>query len=363
MTGNVLNVWDASEPAENDLWVELWESAPSREVSAHPSYGRLFAGSGERLLCASFVGDDGGVVLYPFLYRDLSHLGAAKSMSGQLADISTPYGYGGPLTWGSSNADALAAEFWLRFDEWALRHNVVTEFIRFSLTTGDLLPHPGDRHTRMVNIVRSLEPDEETIWMDFEQKVRKNVKKAQRNGVTVAVDLTGARIDEFLGIYEATMERRDADSGYYFPRTFFESIHRELPGNFAYFHASHEGRVVSTELVLVSDDVVYSFLGGTDESAFEHRPNDLLKYEVMRWAKDQGKRAFVLGGGASPGDGIERYKRAFAPSGSVDFVTGQRILNPGAYEQLLSHRQRELDDAGREWPADSGYFPAYRAPM
>ena len=77
-----------------------------------------------------------------------------------------------------------------------------------------------------------------------------------------------------------------------------------------------EGRVVSTELVFVAAEHVYSFLGGTLTEALELRANDLLKHEIIRWARDAGRKTFVLGGGYGAADGIFRYKLSFAPKGA-----------------------------------------------
>ena len=138
---------------------------------------------------------------------------------------------------------------------------------------------------------------------------------------------------------------------YRFSRTFFEAIHARLPGQFVYVHALHDERVVSSELALVSERNVYSFLGGTWSDAYELRPNDLLKYELILWAKAAGKTRFVLGGGYEPDDGIFRYKRSFAPRGLVPFFVGRRVLDPELYRDLT-----ESVGGSRK----SGYFPLYR---
>nr|WP_240148372.1 GNAT family N-acetyltransferase [Diaminobutyricibacter tongyongensis] len=218
------------------------------------------------------------------------------------------------------------------------------------------MSYPGTVEVRQDNVVCDLGLEPDALWMSFDQKVRKNVKKAQRSGVVVEVDTTGSRFDEFIAIYEATMDRRGADGGYYFQREFFEAIHREMPGQFAYFHALLDGAVISTELVLLSQESGYSFLGGTLDHAFAVRPNDLLKYEVMRWLAESGRRWFVLGGGYEAGDGIFRYKRAFAPNGIRPFAVGMRIIDPDSYRRLVEHRQAEQAE-----PLRQGFFPEYRA--
>ena len=186
------------------------------------------------------------------------------------------------------------------------------------------------------------------------------MNKARASGVTVRIDEKGDRLDDFLAIYTGTMNRRNAREMYYFPRGLFDSIHANLKGQFAYFHAFVGDAVVSTELVLVSADRVYSFLGGTDAAWFHVRPNDLLKVEIMNWARSVGKAEFVLGGGYARGDGIYRYKLSFAPNGSVPFSIGFRVLNADAYEQMTHARRMFAAMQSALWQPNPDYFPAYR---
>jgi hypothetical protein len=352
-------VLDASNDGDALQWATLWGAWPAREVFAHPAYVSLYASGHSRPLCATWGSENVGV-LYAFLLRDLTVEPFWPAGIPPAWDIVTPYGYGGAFTWGERKGTGVEAEFWRHFDAWANGQNVVSEFVRFSLFPKTLLPYPGDLTERSQNIVRDLELDADALWMDFEHKVRKNVNRARREGVVVKVDATGEALEDFLAIYRSTMDRRNAEKLYYFPEVYFRQIALGLPGQFAYFHACHGARIVSSELVLVSADTVYSFLGGTIEDTYELRPNDLLKYEIMLWARQLGKRRFVLGGGYSPDDGIYRYKRTFAPRGSVPFFTGARILNQGLYEALVQSSQSVAGQRGTALPRQ-GYFPAYRA--
>lgn len=354
-------VLDAAHEADVRRWTELWKRWPDREVFAHPAYVRLYCdGERSRAMCAVLETAD-GCVMYPFIVRDLTTEPFWNGSRGQAYDITTPYGYGGPFTWGATDAAALAVPFWRGFERWCSETGVVSEFLRFTLFSDDVLPFPGTQEPRLDNVVRRLDVDPEAMWMEFEAKVRKNVNRARRSGVEVAVDPTGERLDDFLRIYSSTMERRSASSHYYFPRSYFERIHDELPGQFVYLHALHEGSVVSTELVLVSSGSIYSFLGGTDRDAFKLRANDLLKYEIIRWGVQQGKRRFILGGGYEPGDGIYRYKLSFAPDGALPFYVGTRVHDSVLYQQLVGRQRRLAEAQGREWTTTSSYFPRYRA--
>ena len=86
------------------------------------------------------------------------------------------------------------------------------------------------------------------------------------------------------------------------------------------------------------------------------RPNDFLKYEIIKWAKEKGLKNFVLGGGYGADDGIFQYKTCLAPKGVVDFYIGRTVFDQEKYQQLVDFRANE-NPACRT----SGYFPRYRA--
>ncbi len=348
---------DNAVPAEAADWLACWQAWPGREVFAHPAYVRLFARPEDRVVCSTLSTADGGV-LYPFLLRPLNV--EPWTESGETAcDLVTPYGYGGAFAW---NCDAEQANtFWERFQAWAETHHVVSSFARLSLFPKQQLSFDGELSVDRQNIVRDLAITPEELWKDFEHKVRKNVNRARRSGLTVEADASGRRIEEFLAIYYSTMERRGATGGYFFPREFFEKLVRDLPGQFVFFHVLDATQVISTELVLVSTDYIYSFLGGTLADSFAKRPNDLLKHEAMLWGRRAGKRAFVLGGGYAEDDGIYRYKKSFSPNGSKPFRVARKIYDTAAYHRLLEQRRLWETSNDPAWTPKAGYFPAYRA--
>ncbi len=360
MTGAPFHIWDAADPQDRDRWISHWNSWPRREVQAHPRYAGLFVDASTRALAGAWTSDD-GCVLYPFLLRSLAEEAYRVPGGPSLSDVATPYGYGGPYFWGSGTPQVLARAFWTAFSDWAAGQRLVSEFIRFALFREELLDYPGDIEEKQQNIVRDLGISDALLWMDYDHKVRKNVLKARRSGVRVEFDAGGDRLDEFLRVYHGTLDRRGAHDAYRFPRRFFEDLAAGLPGQFAYVHAVHGGAIVSTELVLVSAETVYSFLGGTDDAAYDLRPNDLLKHEIIGWARSGGKKRYVLGGGYEPGDGIFRYKRSFAPAGSVPFRVGRRILDSEAYASLVNRKRELAANDGRSWTPRPGYFPEYRA--
>jgi hypothetical protein len=357
-TDSSFRILDAGLPKDYEAWDQLWQRWPEREVFAHPGYVSLFKSDTDRALCAAYE-SPAGCALYPFLLKDLSRERYCAAADGPAADITAPIGYGGPVGWDITDRQRLTTEFWGAFDSWCVKSHVVTEFARLSLDGEQLIDQRSERIFRQNNVVRSLEPSEAELWQDFRHKVRKNVNRARQSGLHIEVDLTGTRIDDFAQIYSATMNRRQASEAFRFSHDFFDQIHLQLAGKFAYFHTCLGTQVVSTELVLLSANRVYSWLGGTDIHFYELRPNDLLKFEIMLWAKAQGKHSFILGGGASPQDGIFRYKQSFAPSGVLPFFTRRRIVDAQRYRLLVERASGQRSKSPLAGVED--FFPAYRA--
>jgi hypothetical protein len=348
-------VLDGASSTDRAEWLRLWTAWPEREPSAHPAFAPLFARPGDRAVCLTTGGEDSGV-LFPLVLRPLGVEPWAATGETRWDAIS-PYGYGGPFAWGDGPKDA----FWDAAESWLRAAGVVTAFARLSLFPNELPSFRGDVVEDGPHVVRRLDLDEGTIWQDYAHKVRKNVNAARRAGLSFEIDAEGRRLDEFLAIYESTMDRRNAGDRYYFSREFFRTILREMPSSCLLAHVLDAGRVVSTELVLRSATRMYSYLGGTLAEAFEKRPNDLLKHEVGAWGRCAGYRAYVLGGGYAGPDGIFKYKLSFAPSGEVPFRVGCWVLDPERNSALVEVRRAFELAGGNDWSPRPGFFPTYRA--
>jgi len=354
------SVFRAEDSAERSQWLDYWEKWPEREVWCHPGFVELFLGPGERAICATWQDPDEHV-LYPLILRRIP-----RELAGghPLFDLIGPYGYGGPFLWGTHRGDGKL--FWQALANWCRENGVVSLFSRLALFRDQLVPNIPGCVFAGENIVRSLEHDESYIWMDYEHKVRKNVKRARRDGIVVRMDSNHSYVDDFLRIYSSTMERRSAGAVYRIDRNWLDRAIVSVPGSIVFFHAWSGDKIVSTEMVLVSKSRIYSFLGGTLSSHFSSRPNDLLKHEIISWARGIGKKYYVLGGGFlsgkdKGGDGIFRYKRSFAPNGIMSFRVMNWIIDRDRYSSLVESRRRLTESADEPWKPRDGFFPRYRA--
>jgi hypothetical protein len=156
---------------------------------------------------------------------------------------------------------------------------------------------------------------------------------------------TGAR-DAFAVAYEQTMVRARAADRYFFGREYLDAI---LSFGASWLLLAVRGEEPGAAAIAArSDGVLHYYLGGTADAALDGSPFKNVVAALLDLA-DELEVPLNLGGGVTPGDGLERFKRGFA-NAAAPFRTHEIICDPAEYERL---------SAGRE---TSGFFPAYRAP-
>lgn len=349
-----LRVWDARVPADREAWIAAWERIADGDPFSHPDYLTAFAADGETSLCAHLDGPDDEELLHAFLRRPIREDACGNPVGGGLWDAYTVLLYGGPLAKRSS--ESLLAAFRRSFRAWARETGLVSEFVRMSPVAARRLPYPGVVREQAPHVVRDLRVGElDELWADVRSNVRRGVTKARAAGLTVSIDETGEKLDDFLRIYEETMDRVGSADRFRFPASAFRRIHESLPGRFAYVYAEHEGRAVAVELVLRGEHTGYFYLGGTETAALPLYASVFVHWEAIAYAWREGLTDYVLTGGVTntTDDSLLRFKRGFAPHGDALYLTGEQVFDEDAYARL------RCCTAGGE---QTTFFPAYRAP-
>ena len=291
------------------------------------------------------------LVLLPFINRKIY----LEDKDTGYYDIISPYGFVGPII-NSGIDEKTMKQFWDQVDEWHLNNNVVSEFIRFNFNS-NYLGYTGSLVPTLKMVCGKILAEYEQ-WNNFRPKVRNNVRKALSYGLKGIVyhkNISKKNIIEFYDIYSKTMNRLNAESSYRYSLDFFNHYILNNPDSCSLAVVYKENLAISGELLLLSDKVVYSFLGGTDETYFYARPNDLLKLEVINWSRKNGYEHYFLGGGKVERDNLYNYKKSFFPKDrDLIFYTGRKILNKEIYNNLAQNNPNASKSLAKE------FFPLYR---
>ena len=182
------------------------------------------------------------------------------------------------------------------------------------------------------------------------KRLREQIRRNERRGWEVRF-ATGpedaAALAAFKYAYDETMARTGAAERYLYPLEYFETL---LKGSGCWLLiAERDGRRLAGGLAVLSDRYLHYYLGGTADDALGDSPMKNLFAAMIKLGSELGVPV-NLGGGISPGDSLEDFKRGFA-NGEKPFRTHELVGDLVAYEELVVQSA----------PAPKGFFPAYRS--
>lgn len=259
-------------------------------------------------------------------------------------DMETPYGYGGALYNGIWDMEAQKKAY-KELEEYCKRDNIVSYFIRFSpwLKNMDFLSDNNINDKIEVRREKSTvyidTVDEELIFSNMDSKNRNMIRKAQKNGVEIFYD-KGNYIDEFIEIYNSTMDNHDAENYFYFEKEYFEYLKKSLSENIIFFYSKFEEKIIGSAIFLYNNNSMHYHLSGT---LFEYRrlaSTNLLIFEAANWANSHGINKLHLGGGLRDNDSLFGFKKQFNKKGYLDFTIGRMIFDTELYNDILMQREK-----------------------
>ena len=351
------------EPIEDELNIERAHAAdanePVREVPAD-EWDALLAGLAlpDAYLLRAYVesacvldpgepvllhlADGGGDVVLACIVREIPDAAAR--------DVTTPYGYGGPVGVGD---EPPVAAFYEQYEGWCAGRGVVSTFVRFHplfanhrrrrprpcTSSAPARPPPGGSATAATSSRACTAATATSAGRPSEPESRSRVTCHPE-------DLTG-----FAALYDTTMQRQQATDFYFFPPAYWERL-TALGDRLVLFDATVDEQVVASTLCLRDDRWLHYHLSATADSARDLGASNLLLYEAASWGQEQGLDEFHLGGGAgSEADALLAFKQRFSPDGAREFWVGKLVHDEDAYRRLSGDAEIDYD----------GFFPAYRA--
>lgn len=331
-------------------WDEIVKGFAKYDVYYLSGYVRAFMihGDGEPQLLYYEAG--GLKAIYVYMKRKTDLEGYYDSV--------TPYGYGGVLFEGDTSEPKLQA-FWKEYLEVMEREHIVDNFVRYHPVLKNA--EPMKSISNVIDLGKTIAFDlssPDVIWENIISKNRNMIRKAEKNGIEIRHGKDLTLFEDFRRIYNATMEKDNAEEYYFFGEKFYESVHNELHDNYEMFYAVLNGEIIAMSIMLFANDQMHYHLSG---SMIEYRnlaPSNLLLYKAALWGCEHGYKTFHLGGGVGSGeDNLYKFKAAFNRNSDYQFSIGKQIFDQEKYDELVKIR-RESDSTFDE---NSSYFPLYRS--
>ena len=217
-----------------------------------------------------------------------------------LVDVTTPYGYGGPLALDPHRgARHLDMSFWDAYQAWCAANGVVSTFVRFHPLFGNHeLADATVRRERLADTIAW--PFSADLFAGMHPHHRRVVRKAEAH-LEVVVRGAPDELDDFAALYEETMRRRDAADFYFFPPDYWAALAR-LGDRLVRFDALADGELVASILCLDSPLWLHYHLGASSERARSLGAMHLLHYRAACWGQKKARQAFHLGARVGGGE-------------------------------------------------------------
>jgi lipid II:glycine glycyltransferase (peptidoglycan interpeptide bridge formation enzyme) len=137
-----------------------------------------------------------------------------------------------------------------------------------------------------------LRKDESALLADMSMTKRQNLRRAERKGVRVRTG-DGADADTIRELMWTACRRRGV-LPYPAQRDYFENLWRLMgpAGKVKFFIAEIDGQPVSAATAMVYGGTMQLFRVGWSGTHDKSNPNDLLHWEMIKWAKENGCRFF-----------------------------------------------------------------------
>jgi lipid II:glycine glycyltransferase (peptidoglycan interpeptide bridge formation enzyme) len=153
----------------------------------------------------------------------------------------------------------------------------------------DALPPTG---VGKATLLIDLRKDLDKLLADMSMTKRQNLRRAARKGVRVRIG-DGTDAEVMRELMWMTCRRRGFSPA---PpqKDFFESLWRVMgpTGGVKFFIAEINGQPVAAATVLVFDGMMQLWRVGWSGTHDDCNPNDLLHWEMIKWAKENGCRLF-----------------------------------------------------------------------
>lgn len=326
----------------------------AKDIYFDPRLGRLYAMMQEGDFYEYVFEDDLGKVQHQFIIRPITTLDEEGKT---WYDMTTPYGYGGPLILDSKeeNKETLVNKFNDEFSAFCKQKKIVSEFVRFHPLNQDVNYFSSMYRIKLHNytVGTNLEDYDDPFTEELSRSTRKTIRKCLKNGLIYEIENNPDTLADFQEIYYQTMDRNEATDGYYFDDRYFQYFINEMPEKLLKCSVYYRDEVIAMGMYFVTDEILHAHLSGTKTDYLHLSPAYLIKYAFMEWGRENGKKLIHHGGGTTsdPEDGLFLFKKKFGKNTVFPFYLGTKVWNQEVYDYLVVNENK----------IDEGFFPAYRA--
>ena len=323
--------------SQTNRWQQILDLFNLKDIYYTSEYllSALKLDPGEAMLFYYTDEEGHGEIVYPFIKRQLMENGS------MFYDITTPFGYGGPILKNNNDGHKLASNFLRAFGDYCKAEKIVAEYIRFHPVLNNA--EPFSKQLDLITVYDTYTLQLNAYLSESDQAGAERVNGADVSGLIFKKLGTVKHMFDFLVLYYSTVRQsEETDSYYFFTNDYFESLVSALGPELHLFGAYKDNKLLTASYVLTKGETIYHHLSGKSEDADLVEAETVLLNNIAEWGAYNGFRYFHLAGKQprSPAAAKENANKPYAVSKSKFFIARQ-VHNPDAY--ILSHPIEETE--------------------
>lgn len=239
-------------------------------------------------------------------------------------DLITPYGYSG---FHYKNINTFT-EFIPKFRQIAKQKNYLTEVVRqnpyinINITNYDVIT---EKKLYGVNLNK-----------DYLEKTNKSNRKMIRKGINNLTFEINQNLNDFIKIYNITMDNLNSSKYYYFNDNYFNSLQNYFIANVYYNNI-----LCSSAIIFKYNNYLHYHLGGSLQEYRKYGCNNFLHYKVMEYGLNNNFDKYILGCGLKDNDSLSQFKKSMA-NVEHNYIIYKNIINSEVYEEINKNNKNDF---------------------
>lgn len=316
----------------------------SRDTYYSDEYISLYIKDNEEIFSFEYKEDD-KLFINKTIKKPIKRIGNI-TVNDNYYDLETAYGYGGFYT--NSEDKLFLKNALLKYKEKCKDERIIAEFIRFHPFNDFPQVHSEFLEFNVYDrdvVVKDLSSD---ILASYTSKVRNTIKRATEK----VLFRESEDIDKFIELYNATMQKNDANDFYFFEKKYYKA----LIGleRVKLYEIIFENNIIAMGFFMFGEKIGHYHLSANTPLSYKLNANYALLHNIFNISKELDIDYFSLGGGTTSNvdDSLLKFKKKFSNELKPFYISGN-VYNQEIYSKYIKLWQSQTDN-------DIKYFLKYR---
>lgn len=297
--------------------------------------------------------EEGKFAIMPEVVRKINKLPYMSDLNEELYDMIVPHEYGGIIA--NSEDSHIKEKLLEQSIRYCEENSIIFHFIRLN-------PYFKEQSKIFRDIGFKVELNNHQVYVDLKQSeeqiikaykpnVRRNIKRAESEGLYFEViDVDEKSMNRFQDIYKQAMDILGARKFLYFNKVYFNRLSICKCSRLAVVKNA-DGRIVAGCILLLLGGIVYYHLGCFDREYSDKRPMNYLMHSAIMWSRREGYKIYHIGGG---GEGLMQFKTGYSAT-RIDYYIASKVLDKRKYDMICARWKQQFPKY-----VDKAFYPLYR---